>query len=52
VGFNYDIRMSESTGLGLRNLLSRTEIMGGKMFVESKKEKGTTYIFEIPVQYD
>jgi signal transduction histidine kinase len=52
VGFNYDVRLSDATGLGLRNLLSRTEIMGGKMYIESKKDKGTTYIFEIPVQYD
>ena len=52
VGFNYDNKLSESTGYGLRNLLSRTEIMGGKMFIESKKGKGTTYIFEIPVNDD
>lgn len=52
MGFNYDNKFSESTGYGLRNLLSRAEIMGGKMFVESKKGKGTTYIFEIPVNDD
>lgn len=48
-GFNYDEKSKEATGLGLQNLLRRTEILGGKMFVESKKGKGTTYIFEIPI---
>jgi signal transduction histidine kinase len=52
VGFNYDSRYAESTGYGLRNLLSRAELMEGKMFVESKKDKGTTYIFEIPISND
>ncbi len=48
VGFNYDSRKSEATGQGLRNLLNRTEMLGGKMFFESGKGKGTTYIFEVP----
>jgi two-component system NarL family sensor kinase len=47
-GFNYETKSKEASGLGLRNLHSRTEIIGGKMFFESKKTKGTTYIFEIP----
>jgi two-component system NarL family sensor kinase len=49
IGFSYDSKSKEATGLGLRNLLSRTEILGGKMFFESQKLKGTTYIFEIPM---
>jgi two-component system, NarL family, sensor kinase len=48
-GFNYDEQNEEIKGQGLQNLLRRTEILGGKMFFESKKEKGTTYIFEIPI---
>lgn len=51
IGFSYDSRSKEASGLGLRNLLSRTEIIGGKMFFESKKGKGTTYIFEIPIAH-
>jgi signal transduction histidine kinase len=47
-GFNYDEKSKESNGLGLQNLLRRTEILGGKMFCESKG-KGTTYIFETPI---
>lgn len=49
VGFDYDDKVKIASGLGLHNLLSRTEMMGGKMFVDSKKGKGTTYIFEIPM---
>ena len=48
VGFSYELRVNDAKGLGLGNLLSRTEIMGGKMFFESEKGKGTSYIFEIP----
>jgi two-component system, NarL family, sensor kinase len=47
-GFDYEEKSGEAKGLGLQNLLRRTEIIGGKMFFESKKGKGTTYIFEIP----
>jgi signal transduction histidine kinase len=49
VGFDYNSIVKENTGLGLRSLLSRTEVLGGEMFVESKKGKGTNYIFEIPL---
>jgi signal transduction histidine kinase len=52
VGFNYDDRSREASGQGLRNLLSRTEIMGGKMYVDSIKGKETTFIFEIPITND
>jgi signal transduction histidine kinase len=48
-GFNYETKSKESSGLGLRNLLSRTEIIGGQMFFESKKNRGTSYTFEIPI---
>ena len=48
-GFDYSSLIKESSGLGLRSLLSRAEIMDGEMFVESKLGKGTRYIFEIPL---
>lgn len=51
-GFNYEEKAKETSGMGLQNLLRRTEIIGGKMFFESKKGKGTTYIFEVPTAYD
>lgn len=51
-GFSYDEKTKEASGMGLQNLLRRAEIIGGKMFFESKKGKGTTYIFEVPTAYD
>jgi signal transduction histidine kinase len=49
VGFNYSTERTENTGLGLRNLLNRTELMGGDMFVESAPGKGTKYTVELPI---
>ncbi|MEI9943720.1 MAG: ATP-binding protein [Chitinophagaceae bacterium] len=48
-GFDYNLMIKEKSGLGLRNLLSRTEIMGGDMYIESSPGKNTRYTFEIPV---
>ncbi len=49
VGFDHYAATKGDGGIGLRNLLSRCEIVGGQMFVESEKTKGTKYTFEIPV---
>lgn len=35
-------------GLGLKSLHSRAKLLNGKMFLNSKKGKGTEFIFEIP----
>jgi two-component system, NarL family, sensor kinase len=48
-GFDYNLQSRENDGLGLRNLFSRTEMLAGKLFVESTPGKGTSYIFEIPL---
>ena len=48
VGFNPDA-LGANTGLGLRSLLSRTEIMNGTMYLDSKKGSGTSITFEIPL---
>jgi two-component system, NarL family, sensor kinase len=48
-GFDYSFEKEENTGLGLRNLLSRTDIMNGNLFIESIPGKGTNYIIEIPI---
>jgi len=50
IGFDYSNERKENTGLGLRNLLSRSELMGGDMFVESQPGAGTKYTIEIPLQ--
>lgn len=47
-GFDYDKTLNENSGIGLNSLKSRVEIMDGEIFVESKKGKGTSYIFQIP----
>jgi two-component system, NarL family, sensor kinase len=49
-GFDYNLQTRESSGLGLRNLFSRTEMLGGNMSVESARGKGTSYIIEIPLR--
>lgn len=48
VGFDQHRQLKENMGIGLKNLLSRTEMLQGEMFLESKKGKGTAYTFEIP----
>jgi signal transduction histidine kinase len=35
-------------GLGLKSLQGRAQLMNARMFLESKKETGTEFIFEIP----
>ena len=49
VGFDHHAAAKGEGGIGLRNILNRTEIIGGQMFIESEKEKGTKYSFEIPI---
>lgn len=49
IGFDYLTKTRENTGLGLRNLLSRTELMGRDLYVEAKPGDGTSYTIEIPL---
>jgi two-component system, NarL family, sensor kinase len=48
-GFNYFSQLTNLKGLGLRNLQSRTDVMGGELTCNSSQGKGVTYIFDIPV---
>jgi signal transduction histidine kinase len=48
IGFNYTSAMKGNPGLGLRNLLSRTDVMNGSLFIESKVNIGTKYSIQIP----
>ena len=41
VGFDYFSKIRDNSGLGLRNLQSRTEVMGGEFNCVSTPEKGT-----------
>lgn len=49
IGFDYFARSKDNTGLGLRNLQSRAEIMGGELSCTSENDKGTAYTLEIPL---
>ncbi len=49
-GFDYSSMIGESGGLGLRSISNRTDIMGGKLRVESKPGKGTAFLFTIPAK--
>jgi signal transduction histidine kinase len=49
-GFDYQKMIKESTGIGLKSLKNRIEMMGGTLTVDSKPGKGTIFLFEIPVK--
>jgi len=49
IGFNYEEKSKNGTGLGLLNLQSRAEVLNAKFVIESEKDKGTKYFFEIPL---
>jgi signal transduction histidine kinase len=50
IGFDYATKKTDYGGLGLRNLLNRTELMNGDLYVESEPGKGTKYQIEIPLK--
>jgi signal transduction histidine kinase len=47
-GFNTEKIKNESTGFGLKNLLSRVDILKGDLYLASEPGKGTNYTIEIP----
>jgi len=48
-GFTLSDESKRSSGLGLRNLTSRAEILGGKIQIETSVGKGTHIILKIPL---
>jgi signal transduction histidine kinase len=50
IGFDYQKMKTKSSGLGLLNLLNRTEVMNGEMTVDSRLGHGTRYTIKIPLQ--
>jgi signal transduction histidine kinase len=50
IGFDTEASATRGGGIGLRSLRSRVEILNGALFCESKKGRGTSYIFRIPLQ--
>ena len=47
-GFSPDAVSKTSNGYGLKNILSRVDILHGAMYLASEPSKGTTYTIEIP----
>lgn len=47
-GFEPQRMLRESGGWGLKNILSRVDILRGDIYLASKPGKGTTYTIEIP----
>lgn len=47
-GFEYSGIRTAGLGRGLKNIISRVEIIRGDIFIETAPEKGTGYIIEIP----
>jgi signal transduction histidine kinase len=48
VGYNYDARRKNSLGLGLKNIISRVEMLNGEIFIDTAVGKGTHYSIIIP----
>jgi two-component system, NarL family, sensor kinase len=48
-GFDSDEIMKVTGGYGLRNIFSRTNILGGDMYLTSSPSTGTAYTIEIPL---
>lgn len=49
-GFNYDVALTSSSGLGLRSLKNRAEVMDGRVVVQSEPGRGTAFLFTIPLK--
>ncbi|HQD10827.1 MAG TPA: histidine kinase [Flavihumibacter sp.] len=47
-GFNTEEAAGKMRGLGLNNIVSRTEILGGKLYLDAAPGKGTRYEINIP----
>jgi len=48
-GFDVEAVMLQGNGLGLKNIRSRVEYIGGKLVIDTSPGNGTTYIIELPV---
>lgn len=51
-GFSKKEVIKSNKGTGLRNVLSRIEIVKGKVFLETAKGKGVHFLIEIPVAHE
>lgn len=49
-GFEYSTISKSSIGHGLKNILSRVEILKGELFVDTQPQQGTKYTIEMPIE--
>jgi len=49
VGFDTQVVRNESSGLGLKSINSRADMLDGRLDMESASGKGTMYVLKIPV---
>jgi signal transduction histidine kinase len=49
VGFDENAVATESSGLGLKSIKSRVELLNGRLTLKTSPQKGTVYFMEIPV---
>lgn len=48
IGFDEKKVVQQNTGLGLRNIMSRMELLNGTLYLETKKGKGVSYQIDVP----
>ena len=48
IGYHYDSHRKNSLGLGLKNIISRVEMLNGEIFIDTEVGKGTLYSIIIP----
>lgn len=49
VGFDFSEKYQDAKSLGLKTILERTRFLNGQMKVQSKKNSGTTLVFQFPI---
>jgi signal transduction histidine kinase len=47
-GFNKDDAIKEAAGIGLKNIMSRTDLLRAKIFITTAPGQGVAYLIEIP----
>lgn len=48
-GFDFEKTLTNHPGLGLKNLISRVEVMQGDFRIQTAPDKGVQYLFTIPI---
>lgn len=48
IGFNKHNAVKKRTGLGLQNIMARTDLLKGRIYLNTELNKGTSYLIKIP----